>query len=199
MNFEWATIAVYDGVYKPGDDTWFLIGVLKERIIDCSKSLDLCMDLGCGTGVLGIYLIAHNVCKRVVFVDIDQRALLNTMYNLSLNNMLYKGLTMGCRARDLQLQGGVDLVVANPPYLPRDEYSEDPTVIGGRYGFESVIEFIDTAWRVLKENAPLFLVYSSLSHPEVIESHLSRLFNIVDRFSKKFFFEEIYVVEAVKK
>jgi release factor glutamine methyltransferase len=160
----------------------------------------LCLDLGSGTGIIGIYLLKNNICQRVVFVDINEYALLNTQYNLYLNRLVDKGVVMDIDNSYSLINNYFELVTANPPYLPgelRDIYDE--ALISGPRGYEKVLYFIDSAYSVLKCNGYLYLVYSSLSKPRIIEDYLSRFFSIRRRVSKHFFFEDIIGVEAVKK
>ena len=45
------------------------------------------MDLGAGSGVLGIYTLLNKICKRVVFVNIDEDAVYTTKQNTEINNV----------------------------------------------------------------------------------------------------------------
>ncbi|ADI31170.1 methyltransferase [Staphylothermus hellenicus] len=159
-----------------------------------------CIDLGCGTGVVGLYLLSKNICSKTVFIDINPVALLNTVYNLKLNYYQHRGLVASISS-DSILENYFDLVVANPPYLPGiPENLYDYSLVGGSGGYEAVLEFIDLAYYFLVENGVFYLVYSSLSQPSIIENYLSKkCFRIIRKNIKHFFFEDIIVVEAVKK
>ncbi len=161
---------------------------------------NLCLDLGSGTGIIGIYLLKSNICQRVVFIDVNEYALLNTEYNLRLNRLRGNGVTMGIDHFNSLTNNYFELVTANPPYLPGESRSVyDEALISGPKGYERVLYFIDFAYNVLKCNGYLYLVYSSLSSPKIIEDHLSKFFNIRGRVSRHFFFEDIIGVEAAKK
>lgn len=160
-----------------------------------------CLDLGCGSGVIGLYLIKKNVCRKMFFVDLNPYATENTLLNLLFNGVLNRSVIV---LSDEVNVNTVDLVVSNPPYLPRDEYCcvwdyDELNVIGGVEGYETALRFIDIASRVLKPRGLLFIVYSSLSKPEVIEKYLElKGFRVFLSRVKRFFYEEIFSVGAVK-
>lgn len=156
------------------------------------------MDLGCGSGVLGLYALVKGYCRRVVFIDIQEDALQTTLNNIVLNGMLGRSIVVS--SYPAFFKSTFDVVLANPPYLPGlNGRVEDETVEGGRYGFETLLYFIDAAFRALKRGGLLILVYSSLSNPEVIEKHLHGRFDKVAQISKRLFYEVIYAVGVVKK
>ncbi len=161
----------------------------------------VCLDLGSGTGIVGIFLLKNNICEKVFFIDINENALENTIYNITYNNLLGRGIIINNYSGDCFKEYVFDLVVSNPPYLPgvpKDLY--DKALLSGPSGFETIIDFIDSVSKIIKPGGLFFLVYSSLSNPCVIEEHLSmKGFSIINKFSKHFFFEDIIVVEAVKK
>jgi release factor glutamine methyltransferase len=190
-----ARIGVFENVYEPSDDTWLLIEIIRRN-----KEHYLCLDLGSGTGIIGIYLLKNNICQRVVFIDVNEYALLNTQYNLYLNRLLGNGVVMSTNNYNSLVNNYFELVTANPPYLPgesRDIYDE--ALISGPRGYEKVLYFINFAYNVLRCNGYLYLVYSSLSNPKIVEGYLSRFFIIRRKVSRHFFFEDIIGVEAVKK
>jgi len=159
-------------------------------------------DLGSGTGIIGIYVLVEKLVERMVFIDVNPHAARNVVYNLSLNNLYGRGIVMitDICHRVPFLERSFDVVYANPPYLPgvpRDAY--EASLLGGPRGFEAVLGFIEAASRILVDNGRLFLVYSSLSNPPVIESYMSKkCFRIVNRVVKHVFFEDIIAVEAVR-
>ncbi len=189
---------MFINVYEPGDDTWLLISSLEKLR---GKKYRVCLDLGSGTGIVGIFLLKNNICERVFFIDINEYALENTLYNLTYNNLLGRGITINNYGGNCFRENMFDLVVSNPPYLPgvpKDSY--DKALLSGPSGFETIIDFIDSVSKVIKPSGLFFLVYSSLSNPRIIEEYLSmKGFSIINKFSKHFFFEDIIVVEAIKK
>ncbi|MCD6300998.1 MAG: methyltransferase [Staphylothermus sp.] len=189
---------VFTNVYEPSDDTWLLLESLEKLN---GRKYSVCLDLGSGTGIVGIFLLKSNICERVFFVDINEYALENTAYNIAYNNLWSRGIVIGNDSGECFKEHIFDLVVSNPPYLPgvpKDLY--DKALLSGPKGFETITNFIDSVSKIIKRGGLFFLVYSSLSNPSVIEEYLSmKGFSIINKSSKHFFFEDIIVAEAVKK
>lgn len=182
-------------VYRPSDDTWLAINLL-DRV---KPPGDICLDLGCGSGVLGLYAILNGYCKRVVFVDIDHDAVETANLNTLINKVQHRSLV--ALADDVVLYpNSVDVVLANPPYLPANEEGVvDKAVEAGPEGYEVALYFIDYASTVLKSGGYLILVYSSLSKPQVIQDYLKfKGFKVSHVLQKQFFIETIYAVGCIK-
>ena len=100
------------GVFPLGSDSQALGGFAKVR-----RGERLC-DLGCGSGVLGLYLLAREPSLRVTGLELDE-----TAADLAEENFRANGLdaqvTRGDlrRARELFPAGYFDLAVSNPPYF----------------------------------------------------------------------------------
>jgi len=198
LKLKWGVVAIYSEVYEPSDDTWFLIEVLEKRLL--GERFGRCLDLGCGSGVVGLYLLSRGICLETFFIDVNEYALINSRDNLLLNNLGHRGLPIHISDLDgLFREPAFDLVVANPPYLPgspRDRY--EYSIYCGARGYETIVDFIDFSHQVLEDSGRLYVVYSSLSNVGVVEDHLRKRFQLNNRWSRHFFFEDIYVVEAVK-
>jgi len=160
-----------------------------------------CVDLGCGSGILGLYALRKGYCRRVFFIDVAEDALDTVRVNTMLNNASQYSVIVASDKGDALRESTADLVIANPPYLP--SLAPDITDIateGGRHGYEAVLGFIEASSRILKPGGILILVYSSLSSPRVVEEHLARKrFEIVKTLAKSLFFETLYVVGAVRR
>ena len=108
-------------VYEPADDTFMLLDALhQDRELLCSPGLDarVCMEIGCGSGVVITYL-AMMLGARTVCIggDINERAIQATRRTASLNGVLGKlevvlsDLVSACAPKSL------DILVFNPPYV----------------------------------------------------------------------------------
>jgi len=161
----------------------------------------LCIDLGSGTGAVGLFLLSKGFCARALFYDIVEKALLNSVYNLVLNKLAHRAIAILCDDAEASiLEGSADLVAANPPYLPGVPCNEyEVALLGGPKGYETAVRFIRFAEKMLAKNGLLFITFSSLSDPEVIEAVLSEKYSIKAKQAKVFFYETLYVVEAEKK
>ena len=196
LDLGWGRISVFENVYEPSDDTWLLLDLLNEYEGFSRTCIETCS----GTGIHGVYLLSTGKCGRVVFVDVNPTACLNTLYNIRLNNLVGRGIVLNSFSlKPFRERAGVDLIVFNPPYLPgvpRDIY--DMGLVGGRKGYETIVDIITGASRILSPRGRLFFVYSSLSERDIVMDALARNgFKIVKELRKHVFFEDIYAVEAV--
>lgn len=176
------------------------MNIIENRLVRNKARFRNCLDLGCGSGILGIYLLTSNTCGRVVFVDSNQYAIENTRENTYLNHVIHRSLLLYSDSRILNLLNQFDLVIGNPPYLPGEPVNlYDSSLLTGPRGYETIVSFIEKSYELLRENGLLYITYSSLSNTSVVESVLNKRFRVINKFSKRFFLEEIYVVEALRK
>ncbi len=106
------TLEQRPGVFPLGSDSQALGGFAKVR-----RGERLC-DLGCGSGVLGLYLLAREPSLRVTGLELDETAAGLAEENFRANG-LDAQVTRGDlrRARELFPAGYFDLAVSNPPYF----------------------------------------------------------------------------------
>jgi release factor glutamine methyltransferase len=120
--FDGLRIAVDPGVFVPRRRTEFLVGQAASRCRPDSVVVDMC----CGSGAVGL-AVASELGGRVELhaVDVDPIAVACARRNLApIGAWVYEG--------DLdeplpdRLAGRVDVMVANVPYVPRDEIALMP-------------------------------------------------------------------------
>ncbi len=77
------------------------------------------LDLGCGSGFIGIALKKQFPNLNIIQSDIDNKAIKQTRYNLKVNNISNKVIKSNIfeNINDIKF----DLIVSNPPYLANDE------------------------------------------------------------------------------
>lgn len=129
-----------EAVMGPGMTTMLLHRLLPE--LPCETVLEL----GCGAASLAIAAAARGA--RATATDISPRALAIAAFNARLNDV-----PLEVRLGDIA--GAVegrefDLVLAQPPYLPRPETVESTTYLhGGRHGDELALRFVADCARLL--------------------------------------------------
>lgn len=199
LHYNALNIILRDSVYEPSDDTFLLIDVIKKEI-DCTEKPDV-LEIGCGTGIISI-LLSKSGCN-VVASDISDDAIELTKTNAKINNAKLKVVKSNLLE---SIKGRFDYIIFNPPYLPEDEYDflmpkeTKMSVVGGKKGNEVIIEFLKQAKEHLKPRGSIFIVISSLSNIEEIMSCASK--NKLEGkilATKRFFFEEICVIEFKKQ
>lgn len=172
-------------IYEPAEDSYLLRGQIPNFVSDKMRVLDV----GCGSGILSLEV---KECGGDVYaVDINPQAV-----------SFCKSL--GIRARVSDLFNNVpnkykfDLIIFNPPYLPRDEDEDDESALittGGEDGSEVLERFLTEAKDYLTKGGKLLFLSSSLT-PSV-EEILNREgydFRVVDK--KDLFFEKLFVYSA---
>jgi release factor glutamine methyltransferase len=131
---------------------------LAEWILSMSMGDDLkVLDMGCGSGVLGLTLAAERPTWQVTLADISEDAL-----TLAKENAAALGIGSARFLRsDLfsAVEGEFDGIVANLPYVPESERASlsrevmhDPALalFGGADGLEVIRRFIPEAFRRLR-------------------------------------------------
>jgi release factor glutamine methyltransferase len=113
ITLEGKRLTIFPGVYKPLEN--------EPACAEYCHDGDRVLDLGCGSGVCGIFCAPK--AREVVAVDISAAAVRNTQEN-------YKRLGLG-NVRVLQsdmfsrVDGKFDLILANPPYIAADFKNEE--------------------------------------------------------------------------
>ncbi|MDE3082357.1 MAG: peptide chain release factor N(5)-glutamine methyltransferase [Acidobacteriota bacterium] len=128
-------LVVDENVLIPRPETEELVDVALLELATCGAAAPRILDLGCGSGAIGLALLAEleerGVLATLVALDVSPAALA-----LARRNALAHGLTRVSfvesswfEGLDPSLRGGFDLVVANPPYVAASEMdSLDPVL-----------------------------------------------------------------------
>ncbi len=125
-------IEVFPGVYPPSEDTFLAVHAL--RFLGRGRSL---LEVGCGSGYVSVWAAMNGY--EVTAVDIDPKAVRNTLYNAYLN-----GVEVNAYVSDLleKVDGIFDVILFNAPYLePLEE--KDPRWDGGRSLMKRFLEEIE--------------------------------------------------------
>jgi release factor glutamine methyltransferase len=113
ITLEGKRLTIFPGVYKPLEN--------EPACAEYCREGDRVLDLGCGSGVCGIFCAPK--AREVVAVDISAAAVRNTQENwrrLGLSNVTVLQSDMFSR-----VEGKFDLILANPPYIAADFESEE--------------------------------------------------------------------------
>ncbi len=164
-------ITEIDGVYKPREDTYITLrsidtlGKLKifERLRP--RKLIKIADIGSGTGILGLYLLAtlldYNKNILLISTDLNLKACICTLENSKINNLsAFIDVICSDTVKPIRDSYSFSIVISNPPYLPEDEFC-DHTICAGADGRKVIdlviLEFLNRNCEVL------ILTQSSLS------------------------------------
>ena len=189
------TFFLHPEVYEPAEDSILL--ATNQRLEPQSRVLDL----GTGCGIQGI--IAAKKHSKVVSTDINPFAVELAEKNASLNNVRDM---MEFRLGDLfePVKGEIfDVILFNPPYLPRDPDERvgwlEKAWDGGKSGRSLIDRCIDKAGNHLVVGGHLEIVQSSIADIDKTLERLTRKGFMVEVVAeKKIFFEKLVVMVAVK-
>ena len=116
-------------VLIPRPETEELVGVALDALAPSALATPLIVDLGCGSGAIGLSLLfelrERGVQARVVCVDTSLDALDVARRNAHKHNLEAVTFVHSSwfDALDPALRGSVDLIVANPPYVAAAEFA----------------------------------------------------------------------------
>ena len=163
---EWAfygrAFKVNPHVLIPRADTETLIETALSKI-NAGDHFDI-LDLGCGTGIIGITIALERSLSKVTLVDQSEDAIQNTKENQSLhqvtNTTIQKSDWFG--ALD---QTRFDVILSNPPYLEDNDphlsqgLEDEPldALVSGPTGIEAIQYIIENAKNHIKPSGWLFI------------------------------------------
>ena len=116
------------------------------------------VDLGCGTGILGIGALLLDA-KKVIFVDIDDKALEIAKENVSLvdKSLINKCVFIKSDVKEfIFTDDKIDLVLQNPPFGTRRKHAD--------------VEFLVTAMEI----SSLFYSFHKLETRQFIDDYVNR-------------------------
>jgi release factor glutamine methyltransferase len=172
--FRHLEVNVAAGVFIPRPETETVAGAA----VDAARAVasPLVIDLGTGAGVIALAVAQEVPSARVIGVDLSSPAV-----DLAHANAKRLGLEVEFRVGDVadptllvELFHRVDVVVANPPYIPADVVlppevveQDPPSALwgGGTDGLEAPRLFVATAARLLRTGGTLVLEHDETQGP----------------------------------
>lgn len=170
--FRYLTMAVEPGVFVPRPET----EVVAQAAIDEATTVEapVVVDLCCGAGGIGLAVATEVRGARVTSVDASPAAVALTSRNAATAGADVVVLEGDVRGRALlaELDGRVDVVVSNPPYIPPDAVPVDPEVRdhdpdlalygGGSDGLDVPRAVIAAAVRLLRPGGLLVMEHAEV-------------------------------------
>ncbi|MGM0405798.1 MAG: HemK2/MTQ2 family protein methyltransferase [Thermoplasmatota archaeon] len=177
-------IQVDEGVYSPSDDTFLLVELINL------KGDERVLEIGCGSGFISLHC-ASKGCETTS-VDISKKAVENTLSNAVRND-----LKIDVKVSDMfsELSGKWDVIIFNPPYLPKErDIEHDLRWDGGERGDETLLNFLPEADDHLEKEGVVYFIYSDRAPTDDIEKIIEKKYSLVQKNSQTFTFETIYAV-----
>ena len=171
MWFEGLEIKEDAQVYKPAEDS--LLAIKAINGLNNLRKQDI-LDIGTGSGILGLYAAMLFHAKKLVMSDINKRACKLAEKNYVLNKDKLNGTNVTILKSDLfeNIKGRYDLIIFNAPYLRGSIDAHLPIIErawnGGPTGIEIALRFLNEASTHLKKNGVIILLASSLSDVDML-------------------------------
>ncbi|MEO3809665.1 peptide chain release factor N(5)-glutamine methyltransferase [Sphaerisporangium sp. B11E5] len=127
--FRYLSLEVGPGVFVPRPETEVVAGWAIDRLREMDVASPLVVDLGTGSGAIALSIAQEVALAQVHAVEVDPVA-----YGWAKRNIVEHGQgRVSLHPEDLadclpELNGRVDLVVSNPPYIPPGAVPRDPEV-----------------------------------------------------------------------
>ncbi|WP_169077910.1 peptide chain release factor N(5)-glutamine methyltransferase [Microcella alkalica] len=165
-------LAVGPGVFVPRPETEFVVQFAIDALALVPSAEPLAVDLGSGSGAIALAMATEVPHARVVAVERSADALPWTARNIERLGDGRVRLVEGDLADALpELDGRVDVVASNPPYIPLAAVPRDPEVrlydppaalYSGEDGLDAVRALSRTARRLLREGGTLVIEHGEL-------------------------------------
>lgn len=147
-------VFVGPGVFIPRPETESLYAWAAGELVPAATVVELCA----GSAALAVALSRHEPTARVVAIELDQEALTYTRRNAAETRV--EVIQADATSPELltELNGAVDLIVANPPYIPEGAELEpevaqhDPplALFAGADGLAVIAPLVTVAARLLR-------------------------------------------------
>jgi release factor glutamine methyltransferase len=130
-----------------------------------------CLDLFCGSGCVGVAVLAKAGILLCDISDKSQDCLQQARINCKLNNINKKRYRVIKSDIFSNIQGGYDFIFANPPYIPTLKknkiqksvlkYEPRQALFGGKDGLRCINKFLRDAKKHLNSGAKIFMEFDS--------------------------------------
>lgn len=170
-------LAVGPGVFVPRPETETVAQVAIDALMAVASPTPLAIDLGTGSGAIALALATEVPHAQVVAVENSPRAFVWTRQNARDVAAPNLRLVFADLADAVpELDGTVDVVVSNPPYIPLGAIPRDPEVrlhdpehalYGGTDGLDVVRAVSTRALALLRPGGTLVLEHGELQGAEI--------------------------------
>jgi release factor glutamine methyltransferase len=177
--FRSLALSVGPGVFVPRPETEQVAQFAIDALKAVPGEAPLAADLGTGSGAIA-FALATEVPHSIVYaVEVSEDAFEWATRNRELTGATNATLVLGSLADALpELDGRVDVVISNPPYIPTDAVPRDlevqlhdPSVAlyGGADGLDVVRQVSTTALRLLHSGGTLVIEHGELQGTAIAE------------------------------
>jgi len=196
-------------VFIPRIETefWVKKAIAELKIENCKLKI-YALDIFAGSGCIGIAILktCPELCRRVDFVDDDERAIEQIKINLKLNKIPKERYKIYKSNLFEKLEGKkYNVIFANPPYIAKErlkevqpsvlKYEPKKAILAGKRGLFYIKKFLKEAKKFLKENRTIYLEIDPQQKEEIkniLEEENYRNFKLFKDQFKKYRWAKIY-------
>jgi release factor glutamine methyltransferase len=170
-------LAVGPGVFVPRPETEQVAQFAIDALRAVASPEPVGVDLGTGTGAIALAMATEVPHARIVAVENSPEAFVWARRNVDESGAANARVVFVDLADALpELDGAVDVVISNPPYIPADAIPRDPEVrlfdperalYGGADGLDVVRAVSRTALRLLRPGGTLVIEHGELQGAEI--------------------------------
>eukprot|EP00079_Xenopus_tropicalis_P013219 XP_002941300.1 PREDICTED: hemK methyltransferase family member 2 [Xenopus tropicalis] len=176
---------IFADVYDPAEDTFLLLDALEKDAEELKSRVGISLEVGCGSGVVSAFiasLIGQKACY--LCTDINPVAAYCTLETARANQLhiepIITDLVTGLLPR---LQGHIDLLVFNPPYVvtPPEEVGShgiEAAWAGGKNGREVMDRFFPFVPKLLSPTGIFYLIVLKENNPDEILENM-RMYGLI--------------------
>ena len=161
----------------------FCFGIDSVLLSDFAKEISTnstVLDLGTGTGILGILLCGKTKLSKIYGIDVQEEVCQMARKSISLNNLEDRFEIINDNIKNLNTifeNCSIDAIVSNPPYKKDNSglKNESKTKLISRHEITASLEdFIEISSKLLKDNSSLYMVHR--------QERLSDLFYLLRKY-----------------
>jgi release factor glutamine methyltransferase len=170
-------LAVGPGVFVPRPESEFVAQFAIDALLAVASAQPVAVDLGTGSGAIALSIATEVPHSIVHGVENSAKAFVWAKQNLretaaSNARMVFVDLVDALP----ELDGTVDVVISNPPYIPADAVPRDPEVrlfdpphalYGGEDGLDVVRQVSRVGRRLLRRGGSLIIEHGELQAAEI--------------------------------
>lgn len=138
---------------KIGTDA-VLLGCLAEH-----SQAHTILDIGCGSGIIGLMLAQRFPKALITQLDIDKGAIEDTVFNQTESKFTERMCTIHGNYLEHHFDQSFDLIVCNPPFHPENSRSKETIRDQARHSSHlPILELLRKSASILTKNGVLFLI-----------------------------------------
>lgn len=178
-------------IYEPHEDSYLL-----QKYVKKYSKVNNVLDMGTGSGLQAFS--ASKNAENVLGVDINPDAIKQAIIQSEIEKIKNVNFIKSDLFKSVPKEK-FDLIIFNPPYLPKEKHVNDIALVSGKRGVDTTLKFLNNVTTFLEDNGTILLITSSLASASKIEECINKnLLKAKLLETKHVFFEDINVVEIKK-